>query len=71
MINGHLEEGEKIVWSRLVLLEEDAHSCAIIKIVTITITIVIIIKTVIIIIVIIWKTCVHIGHGEVNSSLPD
>ena len=43
MINGHLEEGKKIVWSRLVLLEEDAHSCAIINIVTIMITIVILI----------------------------
>ena len=42
MINGHLEEGKKIVWSRLVLLEEDAHSCAIINIVTFIITIVII-----------------------------
>ena len=52
MINGHLEEGEKIVWSRLVLLEEDAHSCGIINIVTIIITIAIIIN---IINVIIWK----------------
>ena len=43
MIIGHLEEGKKIVWSRLVLLEEDAHSCAIINIVTIMITIVILI----------------------------
>ena len=43
MIIGHLEEGKKIVWSRLVLLEEDAHSCAIINIATIMITIVILI----------------------------
>ena len=42
-MNGYLEEGKKIVWSRLVLLEEDAHSCAIINIVTIMITIVILI----------------------------
>ena len=31
-MNGYLEEGKKIVWSRLVLLEEDTHSCVIINI---------------------------------------
>ena len=52
-----LKEREEIVWSRLVLLKQNSHSCCTIDIVKVTIVIMMI------------NTCIHVWHREIHRGL--
>ena len=64
---GNLEEREEIVWSRLVLLEQNSHSCPTIAIIKVMILMILII--ILMIVIMILMTCIHVWHREIHRSL--